>query len=316
VFRSVPLDGVVDELARSDPYLVILAWGLFLWSLYVAAATFRLLMERHEMKLSTGQIFEINLATQFYSLFLPGSVSSFIRWYKFARCARRPAEALAVVVSSRIAYTLALALVGLLCAIVDPHLDLTAVPTATLSAVLAVAAGVYLLSFSRVTFRQARRLVRRSVFLPSFLRQRLEKMLAVVEQGQGLPAWVHANLVGLSVLRNLMVLLQAYVLALAFGLSLSIATIGWVWSFTAILVMLPVSFAGLGVREASLIVLLAPFGVAETSAVGLSLLWLSSLLIAAVLGGALEGRGLLLMLRRGPHMPRMGEKVGQDRSTT
>lgn len=65
------------------------------------------------------------------------------------------------------------------------------------------------------------------------------------------------------------------------------------WSASKLLAVLPISLGGLGVREASLAALLAPFGAAPARVVAVGLLWQSILVASGLLGGL-----VLLLLSR------------------
>lgn len=77
--------------------------------------------------------------------------------------------------------------------------------------------------------------------------------------------------------------------AIAIGTSLELA-VGW-WAYVAVVplsiiaTILPISIAGWGVREGAMVSLLALFGVPNTDALALSLLFGLTLLGAAVIGG-------------------------------
>jgi uncharacterized membrane protein YbhN (UPF0104 family) len=73
----------------------------------------------------------------------------------------------------------------------------------------------------------------------------------------------------------------------------------------SLLSLAPVSINGLGVREGSLVVLLAPLGVAAEEAITLALLWFSVFVAAGLAGGGCY----LLPLGRFPHD---NDKVGND----
>ena len=53
----------------------------------------------------------------------------------------------------------------------------------------------------------------------------------------------------------------------------------------SLLAMLPLSLNGLGVREGSLVLLLAPYGVAAPAAVALGLAWFAMTLALGLVGG-------------------------------
>jgi hypothetical protein len=67
--------------------------------------------------------------------------------------------------------------------------------------------------------------------------------------------------VALCVLRHLIVVVAFVWFAAAIGVALPFATAGWVQSGLLLALMLPIAYAGLGVREAGLVVFLGLFGV-------------------------------------------------------
>ena len=66
-----------------------------------------------------------------------------------------------------------------------------------------------------------------------------------------------------------------------------------------LVLMLPISWSGLGVREGSLILLLRPYGVAPEDAVALSLLVFLRGTLGAICGGLLQARSFFLSSRNG-----------------
>ena len=77
-------------------------------------------------------------------------------------------------------------------------------------------------------------------------------------------------------------------LARALGLDASALTLGWMRSAVVVLTMVPVSLGGLGIREAALVFLLGPYGVAPERAIALSFLILLAAAVYAAVGGALQ----------------------------
>ncbi|MGD9160520.1 MAG: hypothetical protein PVG39_19040, partial [Desulfobacteraceae bacterium] len=62
----------------------------------------------------------------------------------------------------------------------------------------------------------------------------------------------------------------------------------WLISLVAIVLFLPISLAGLGIREGSFVVLLSLFSVPNEKAVALSLIFFSLQLIASAIGAIIE----------------------------
>jgi uncharacterized protein (TIRG00374 family) len=75
-------------------------------------------------------------------------------------------------------------------------------------------------------------------------------------------------------------------LAQAAGVAVPIAAWFFAWPLSKFIASLPLSLAGLGVREASLAGLLAPFSAAPASVVATGLLWQTILFATGLIGGA------------------------------
>jgi uncharacterized membrane protein YbhN (UPF0104 family) len=88
------------------------------------------------------------------------------------------------------------------------------------------------------------------------------------------------------------------VLARAIGIELDLAHALWINALAYFAILLPLSVAGLGVREAAVVFALVPLGYSREAAVALALLMLSMTLVNSALGGALHARAVLWSDRR------------------
>ena len=82
-------------------------------------------------------------------------------------------------------------------------------------------------------------------------------------------------------------ILLALQLARAAGVEVSVAAWAFAWALAKLIVVLPVSLGGLGVREALLAALLAPYGAATVDVVAGGLAWQAVLFVAGSVGGLL-----------------------------
>ena len=87
LFRSVPASQVRAVLGRADLAWVAAALGLGLLSQVLVAMRLRIVTNAYALSLTTFDVFEINLATRFYGLFLPGggATATAVRVVKLAR---------------------------------------------------------------------------------------------------------------------------------------------------------------------------------------------------------------------------------------
>lgn len=109
---------------------------------------------------------------------------------------------------------------------------------------------------------------------PQALRDRLGKILPAISALRSLPRRSLAAL-GLSVMVQALFISLNFAIGNVMGIHIPFAVWLLAWPLAKIVALAPVSLGGLGVREAALAGLLAPFGVTATLAVGQALVWQS-----------------------------------------
>ena len=80
-----------------------------------------------------------------------------------------------------------------------------------------------------------------------------------------------------------------FMIAKSMGLHISFVSACWIRSGIILFTMIPLSVAGLGLREVAAVALLVPLGIAEAQAVGFAILvFLVTPVIVGLIGGAAE----------------------------
>jgi uncharacterized membrane protein YbhN (UPF0104 family) len=90
-------------------------------------------------------------------------------------------------------------------------------------------------------------------------------------------------------LQSLFLLLNA-LLGRAAGINTSLGAWFLAWPLAKLVATLPISLAGLGVREAALVAFLGPFGASAADAMAAGLLWQSVLFAGGIVGWLLTQR--------------------------
>jgi uncharacterized protein (TIRG00374 family) len=134
--------------------------------------------------------------------------------------------------------------------------------------------------------------------MPGIVRGKLRKLTLSLRQNRDLPLTSLLWLAALSFIEEFLGVVSYYFVSLAIGMEVSFVHLGWIRSCILIVTMLPISFSGFGVREGTLIALLAPYGVSGTVAVAFSLLLFARSLLLAGIGGVLETANLLFPTSR------------------
>jgi uncharacterized membrane protein YbhN (UPF0104 family) len=301
-------------VVRADPGAATLRWdarasagiaaavALVALAQVLSAARWRLVLGPDDAP-PFDRLLRLYLVGQFFSLFLPTSVGGdAVRAVAVSRGARRPAWAVSSVVFERLLGVVAL--VGMLGigGLVAPEVFRATAGRATLGIDPAPAPVAIALLLLAVLTLAGWRLMMRS--------GRVRRVAAeAAALWTGLAARPTAFGAALAASLGVQGAYVAAWLALAAGLRLPV---GWgemlvFVPFVSLAAMVPVTVAGIGVREGAWALLLAPYGVAAADAVAFSLLYFVAFCLIGAAGGAvfaLEGVG------RAPAPPRASPASG------
>jgi glycosyltransferase 2 family protein len=129
----------------------------------------------------------------------------------------------------------------------------------------------------------------------SLIASSLRKFFDTIDRFRNYSIRAIVFILGISVISQILGVVVYYILALSMDIQISFSAIGWIRCAVLLVVMIPISISGLGLREVSLLFLLRPFGVQDDKALALSLaiFGVTTVLIGAI-GGLLEVRKFLL----------------------
>jgi len=297
VFRFIPLSDVIEVITLADGSWVTAAFIVLVIERFTAAWRMKVLTDRLSMPLSVLKIWEINTVSTFYTIFLPGDLAGgAVRWYRMSRPEGQRAQAFAAIVMERLFDTIVLVLIGLLFWFWDEPPFGTRLLDIVLIVFLFALVLVMALSFSPRTSTVLHRLIG---LIPWQDRRRTisemtEKVLVSVRTFRQLSFRALMTLFALTVLRHMLSILVIVCFAQSLAMVIGFSTIAWIRSLMNTVTMLPISFAGLGVREASFAVLMEPYGVVGSQAVALSLFLFIVYIVLALVGGLLELRNAFL----------------------
>lgn len=287
LFWLIPYETVWETLKNIDLLLVAIALMIAALMTLVAALQIRFALTFQEIYLSVLQVLITNLRVKFYNLFLPGVLSGgVLRWYYLSKDSKKRAEVAATLAFNRFVDISVLCCVGVVSwvLIADERLKFLW-PLIVMVSVLPV-----LFVF---TFRNARLLdvcisFTKSPYCFSSAAARLDKILISLRLfPQSEPIRI-AMLVLISAIRHSLAVLSTYVLALAVGIDVSLLMMAFAHHCLGLLMMFPLSFSGLGLRELSYVAILGLVAVPASESVALGLASYGRLLVFALLGATVE----------------------------
>jgi uncharacterized protein (TIRG00374 family) len=289
LLHFLPLAAVRSSIARVPlqyffaallGYLLAHALGVLKWRMVVNAAG---------AQLDFATSLQCYGGGLFGTLFLPSIVGGdVIRLAVGLRRSPRPAAVLAGNVVDRFLDVAAQAgLVALGLALLPGSLpqSLRSIATRTLLAAIAIGAALLLaIFFLRGVFLRGR----------SFrFRRRLARLRHALRSVSSRPHILVAGWLAATVIQSTFLVLTAW-LAAACGLKLPLRVWLFAWPLAKLAAVLPLTQGGIGVREAALVALLAPFGAAGTLVLASGLVWEG----IVVTGGIIAGLTAFLASRR------------------
>ena len=296
VFSLVPLESVLRATGNADLRLVLLASAAALLPHYVSAWQLYYLIKPQNISANVVKLLGINLTAHFYGCVLPvgAAASSFARWYKLSVINGQRAEAFAAIVLNRLLEFLTISGMGLWAWTLDPQSGrMGGLVGGLFASLFGLCVVAYGLSLSTRLLAWFQGVVDKLGHLQPSIAARVGKITLAFSAYPRLTVLQHSRLLALSMLRNLVGVLAFFLLCRAVGIQVSLLTLVWVKSATAILTFAPVSMLGLGIREISLLYLLRPYYIPEASAVALGFLTLATNLGVAAIGGTIEMHALI-----------------------
>lgn len=299
IFTIIPIEGIVPAIASARLEYFAVSFLLLLLKNYFASWRMKRLTDRQGLTVSLRRIFEINLITNYYGLFLPGSLAGGpIRWHKLYQVDRNGPGIFISIMFNRFMLTTATAGTGVVFwALAGKH----AASNAAGFTLLGILSGLLALQGAFVHGKLsawAERTVDSRVRMSEALRDKLRKLFLALGHYRNLPLPALLRIAAFSLAEELVGVASFFFVSLAIGLEVPFVHLGWIRSCIIFVTMLPISFSGFGVREGMLIALLAPYGVGGTAAVAFSLLLYSRNLLLALAGGVLE-TGYLFVPKNG-----------------
>jgi uncharacterized protein (TIRG00374 family) len=296
IFRSVPFSAIWSSLRQAHPWDVAAGLLLAVPITVIGAIRLQLLLNSIGIPVPLSHVLRINLTSSFYSLVLPGFLSTgVLRWYRLNRAGSPGAHTFAVLLLSRLIETTIVVVSGLTFWLFEGRPGDERVMLPLFAALFLGLGAVYVIGFNRATAERVRTFltIGRAAGVSVSVREPLLAVVGAIRDLGHPLARRRVTVVGLSLVGHLLGILLFLFFARGLDIALSLSAAGYTRSMLLLAGMLPLSIGGFGVREGGMILLLAPYGVAPEHAVALAFLLLGRDLIGIGVGGWLELRSWL-----------------------
>ena len=287
LLSTIPLNEIIDSIFSTDLFLFLAGMLLAMPINYLSALETQYLTRIQGINLSVFEILKIHLVTNFYGLFLPGTLSGgAVKWYKFSKHGNKSTAA-AVVVFNRFLEILMIVFIG----IIFSFPAFYSLGNQNLFVVLALILFFMIMLYFLFLNKSGLNFITKIFLilpLPGFIKEIIGKLADAMHQFRNLSLREHFEIIGLLFLYHVIGVLSFFCFAKSLNINLSIWILGWVRSAMALAIMLPFSFAGLGIREGTLVFLLGQYGVMQSDSMALSFLFLFRSILTSLTGGLFE----------------------------
>ena len=290
-FLAVDLSELPSVLARIDlPWFSAALVLSILGSIVLPAMVTAVALNTERIRLTLQDIITINFVTRFYILIFPRAVSTGIRWLRYKEGGRGE-DALALMIYERILQLLTMIVIAVAAVLSDrdvlgsyflPVFSSMLVITLVLIAAFAPFFVPRFTNFLKSYIQNAPK------FLPTYVFERIKKLLHAVEMFDGIERRDNVHIVLISTLSCAAFIFAAYIVALAVDVPVSLTALAWVRPIVFLVTMLPFTVAGIGVREAGFIGLLHLYGVPPAESAALAIALLAIQLAVGLMGAIAE----------------------------
>lgn len=284
----IPIKDIVNAATHISLSYVALALAVSLFVKFLHSVQMSWILGRQKSSLSILNIYVINLITSFYTLFLPGTLAGgAVRWYQFTKSGVKAESALAAIIFSRLFEVSLTVGMGVIFLATDFGKLEGAGQVVTLVGFVLFLLLMYWLLFNRAAHVFIRSLLARFWFGKA-INKKVLVLLDALAKYDSLGFRFHIKLCLMGLCRFLISNFAIYLFALSLGIGVSFVTLAWIGALFSLLLMLPISISGFGVREATFVLTLTQYGVPAESALLLSLLLFIREVFIGCIGGLLE----------------------------
>ena len=243
------------------------------------------------LRLSYLELVRINLMARFYTIALPRGASMAIRWHHYQKGGSGHAAAALLLFENMVSvFTLFLS-AGVILMVEYERLGATAHTLLFVSWLGVCVSAVILFPFvhkpsADLFARVLQPVLRKGGRVGAIL----TNLLSAIENYHSLPVRRVGSILLASLLGYIFFILSAWILAEGMGLGVGIIAIAWVRSLTLLVALVPVTIAGIGLREGMMIALLAEYGITPSVAFAYAVASFAIQLVLGLFGAILAAR--------------------------
>jgi hypothetical protein len=281
--------GNLGQIAKEAKWgLLIIVWALAGLNLWILSWRMRLILLKMDCDVRTKKILAASSVTMLYSLFLPGVLSTGVKWYILKRHTGKASNVLSSMVYNQTTHMVVKVLFGLVAIIFTNPLGGLRLPLICAILTIVITGGCVSLLNWRTSIAAAAAI--RYIFRPwpKKIRAGVDTMIDQIKVFRKAGWSFHLGMMAIALLHSA-VSVVIYIFAVqAARAAVPAAALIWQSSAVYVLGRIPISIANLGVREYTLVEFLKIYGVEAPTALLVSMIIFSCALFLAGMGAAVQ----------------------------
>jgi len=293
VFSQIDLGQFRQAVKTARWQLLIAVWVLTVIFLWIRSIKMQLILKKQDCKIGIATIFRASAVTSFYSMILPGLLSTGAKWYILKKDSGKGSNVLSSMVYNQLLTMFIMIVFGLAALMItNPVLILkTDVNNRWLLPLICgiLLTVIILIALLLLSSRTGGKIIDGFGFFlrpfPVKIRQKARELLDQIATFQAAGAGFHLKIASITTIDTLIGGVIIYVLsARAANVAAPVGVLVWICAAICVLGRLPISVANLGVREITLVGLLGIYGVEKSQALLMSMILFSALVFMAIIG--------------------------------
>lgn len=286
LFHKVPLKEVLNSLQQTNYFYFVSGSLLFVFCWLVNSYKWKLLLHHVDFEVDLLNLFSLNLVSIFYSSIVPGGqmAGELVKCYKIAKGTDEKPSLIFSVIMDRLTGLVAIVVIGFFGVIMSQSVFFQIESIKMIFFLLLLITVIaYLLYSSKFFLTIGSVISRRSTAVNSIFIKLFEAFIAY----RNTPSlWFKVLLIG--GLFQFLSTFSVYLVSLSLGIDVSLLDYLWINGLVSLVLIIPFSLMGLGLREVSMVYLLNLLGVDSVSALGLSLMLTFIYFLVGIIGGVIE----------------------------
>lgn len=271
--------------------------GLIVMLFWINSIKMRFILKRQDCKVNLQTLFGASAITSFYSMIMPGLLGTGAKWYILKKDTGKGSQVFSSMVYNQLSMIVVMILLGLVALMVAnpmstllPDIRNKWLPPSICGMLIATIIFICLLLLnSRAEGKVVRWfhcVLRR---LPTKIQQKSKEVLGQLAVFQTVGCRFHLIIVLITIVNSFAGSVVVYILA-AKGASIAVplGVFFWLPVIIYILGRIPISIANLGVREVTLVGILAAYGVDASAALLMSMILFSGAVFMAIIGAVFQ----------------------------